>query len=315
MLSNKRISPDKSLLPLLNMLAPLIMTLPEILLSIDRTDWKQRGVPVNILSVSIYIYGRTIPLYWKVKNQSGNSSLEEQKEVIQPVLDVLRSIQQLKNMHIHVVGDREFSSPKLPAWLFRTYKVDSTFRIKKSFYLSDGQRADTKVADHLSKLKRGQSKFLKKQIVTKNSDFPLNVILIWISSYHEPIVIMTTLKSKKKARNYYSKRFGIEPMHKDYKSNIYDIEGTRVTNAKRIETLIIPIALALALGMLEGVRREREQETTRAHKKQRSVGLAWEGIRAFTKAFRATTIDRIEAFWQQLFSYYNFTWINYKIPI
>ena len=103
-------------------------------------------------------------------------------------------------------------------------------------------------------------------------------------------------------------------MHKDYKSNIFDIEGTRVTQAKRIETLIIPIAFALALGMLEVARKEKEYKTTKSHKKQRAIGLAREDIRAFSKAFKATTLDRIPAFWQQLFSFYDFLWVNYRVP-
>lgn len=47
-------------------------------------------------------------------------------------------------------------------------------------------------------------------------------------------------------------------MHKDCKTNAFDLEKTRVTDPKRRETLLIPIAFAYVLCVLEG---ERKEET------------------------------------------------------
>ena len=54
----------------------------QLFLAIDRTQWKNR----NILMVSVIIGKRAFPIYWKLLGKKGNSSLEEQKDVLKPVL-------------------------------------------------------------------------------------------------------------------------------------------------------------------------------------------------------------------------------------
>lgn len=314
-LSNHRLSPARLVMPLLQLLLPILLRLPAITLTMDRTDWVTRGVPINILTVSLYIEGRALPLYWLVWNRKGASSFVQQKQVLQPVLDAIRAMDQLLRKPIHVVADREFASPKLAEWLWTTYRVDSAFRLKKSTYLVDFKDQSIKISTLLQQLKPGQKRILRWQRVTRKSDFQLNVILIWTPQYQEPWVIMTTLKSLEKTVQRYGERFSTEPMYKDCKGNIFDLERTRVSKAERIERLLIPIAIALALGTLEGLRKEETEEAPKRHKTQRSVGLAWLGIRAFSRAFRAIELVRLEAFWQQLFSHYHFAWVDKKIPI
>ena len=112
---------------------------------------------------------------------------------------------------------------------------------------------------------------------------------------------MTTNVNLPTTVQIYGKRFGIEPMHKDWKSNAFDIEGTRVTQAKRIETLLIPAALCYLLCVLEGNRKEAAGETICAHKKKRTTGLFLVGLSAFTRILRATTLERIQQFFERLF--------------
>jgi hypothetical protein len=46
-------------------------------------------------------------------------------------------------------------------------------------------------------------------------------------------------------------------MHKDWKSNAFELEKTRVTDPKRIETLLIPVAFAYLLSVLEGEKKKK----------------------------------------------------------
>jgi hypothetical protein len=73
------------------------------------------------------------------------------------------------------------------------------------------------------------------------------------------MVVATTLNNPNRADELYGQRFGIEAMHKDWKSNAFKLEKTRVTDPKRIETLLIPIAFAYILCVLEG---EKQEETS-----------------------------------------------------
>jgi hypothetical protein len=72
------------------------------------------------------------------------------------------------------------------------------------------------------------------------------------------MVVATTLAKPHRADMLYGQRFGIEPMRKDWKTNAFALEKTRVTDPKRIETLSIPIAFAYIMCVLEG---EKKEET------------------------------------------------------
>ena len=217
--------------------------------------------------------------------------------VLTPVIETLRSASWTQGKQIHVVADREFASPKLSEWLWTTFRVGSTVRMKRSEYINS-EFEIAKVSEYLKHLHPGNRRFLRGCTVTKTSYFVMNVAVCWDKAYEEPWVLMTTYARLSEAVQVYGNRSGIEPMHKDWKSNASDIEGTRVTDAERIETLLIPIALFC---VLEGVRKETEGETIRAHKGKRTTGLFLVGLSAFTRILRSTNLDRIQRFFHRLF--------------
>lgn len=57
-LSNKKLSPGITVVPLIRLMRPLLLKLPEIVLTMDRTDWDKRRKHVNILSVAVSYEGR-----------------------------------------------------------------------------------------------------------------------------------------------------------------------------------------------------------------------------------------------------------------
>ena len=70
-LSNERISPLKTLIPLIHLMRPILSELDEIVLSVDRTEWKRLCKVVNILTVALSYKGRAIPLFWIVLDRKG----------------------------------------------------------------------------------------------------------------------------------------------------------------------------------------------------------------------------------------------------
>jgi hypothetical protein len=191
-----------------------------------------------------------------VFGRRGNSSLEHWKEVLTPVIEGLQQMDWLSDKPIHVVADREFASPKLAEWLKKIYAVGSTLRVKSSMYLNGENKPEVKVASLIQKMKKGSRKVLYDQMVTRDCSFKMNVLLTWKKKYDEPLVVATTSGKPLLSDETYGKRFGIECMRKDWKTNAFDLEKTRVTDPKRIETLLIPIAFAYVVCMLEGERKE-----------------------------------------------------------
>jgi len=296
-LSNIKISPAIVLVPLIHLMRSLLEKMPEIVLIMDRTDWEKRLKYINILSVAVSYKGRAIPLFWIVSGKKGNSSFDDWKCVLAPVIEALQKMEWLSGKPIHAVADREFASPKLAEWLKTTYNVDSTLRIKASMYLKGEDEPEIKVATLIQKMIRGGRRVLYDQILTRASTFKMNVLLTWGKEYDEPLVVATTSGSPVQADIVYGKRFGIEPMHKDWKTNAFELEKTRVNDPKRIETLLIPIAFAYILCVLEGEHKEEIGDVRKPPKgKNRMVGLFLDGIRTISIYLRRATIEKFREF-------------------
>jgi len=303
-LSNKRITPSIIVIPLIYLMRPLLENLPEIVLSMDRTEWKKRGKWINILSVAVCYKGRALPLFWMVFGRKGNSSLEHWKEVLTPVIERLQQMDWLSDKTIHVVADREFGSPKLAEWLKKIYAISSTLRIKSSMYLNEENKPEVKIASLIQKMKKGSRIILRNQTLTRDSSFKMNVLLTWKRKYDEPLVVATTSNKPFLSDTTYGKRFGIECMHKDWKTNAFDLEKTKVTDPKRIETMLIPIAFAYVFCMLEGERKEQSGEDIRKPPKgkTRMVGLFLDGLRNIARHLRRAEIKQFKRFILQLLS-------------
>jgi len=303
-LSNKRISPSMMIIPLIYLMRPFLENLSEIVLSMDRTEWKKRRKWINILSVALYYKGRALPLFWMVFGRKGNSALKDWKKLLTPVIKGLQGMDWLSNIPIHIVADREFASPKFAEWLKNIYGVNSTLRIKSSMYLNDDNKPEVKVASLIKKLKKGSCKILYDQRVTRDCYFKMNVLLLWKKGYDEPLVVATTSDKPFLSDVTYGKRFGIECMHKDWKTNAFDLEKTRVTDPKRIETLLIPIAFAYLFCMLEGERKELSGEDIRQPPKgkTRMTGLFLLGLRNITRNLTREKIKHCKKFISTLLS-------------
>ena len=313
-LSNERISPLKTLIPLIRLMRPILSELDEIVLSVDRTEWKKLCKVVNILTVALSYKGRAIPLFWIVLDRKGNTSFEHWIQVLAPVIEVLNQMDWI-SAPIHAVADREFATPKLAEWLKTTYGVDSTLRLKASMYLSGDSMPETKISELLKGMRKGDRTVLYNQTVTRDSEFVMNVLLTWGTDYEEPLVVMTTSGDPERADSVYGLRFGIEPMHKDWKSNGFEIEKSRITDPKRIETMLILIAFAYVLCVFEGERAEKEGEVQKPPKgKKRVVGLFLSGLRAFRRQVRQATIMQLKKFILRLIKPFCDAW-DWKISV
>lgn len=311
-LSNKKLSPSITLVPLIRLMRPLLSKLPEIVLTMDRTDWEKRLKYINILSVAVSYKGRALPLFWIVFDRKGNSSFEHWKKVLTPVIEGLQQMEWLSDKPILVVADREFASPKLAEWLKNTYGVEAILRIKANMYTKSENMPETKIAELIKKMGKGSQRILHNQIITRDSTFKMNVVLTWEEKYEESMVVATTINDLYEAKKVYGKRFWIEPMHKDWKTNAFYLENTRVTDPKRIETLLIPIAFAYILCVLEGERKEEAEEVIKPPKgKERMVGLFLSGLREISRKLKRAGIKQFRIFIKNLLKPFFKAW---KIP-
>ncbi len=150
------------------LIRPLFQNASVLELVLDRTEWIKRGTPVNILDVALSYKGRSIPLFWLVFTRRGNSNLKNWKAALTPVMETLRAASWTQGKQIHVTADREFASPKLSQWLWMTFCVVSTIRMKRSEYINS-EAETAKVSEYLQKLHPGNRRFLKGCTITQTN--------------------------------------------------------------------------------------------------------------------------------------------------
>ena len=216
-----------------------------LIVAIDRTQWKDR----NLFMVSIVWGKHAFPLYWEILDKRGNSDLLTQKRLLKIALKLL------KPYPVVVLGDREFHSPKLAAWLDER-GISFAFRQRKSAFIQD---CDSEYqALKTMGFQPGMSKFFSGIFCNKEEHLgPFNLAAYWKRKYRgkgpkEPWYILTNLPTLKQALDLYRSRWGIEMMFKDCKSGGYNLEDTLV-NAQRFLALVLVIAIAYSLATCQGL--------------------------------------------------------------
>jgi hypothetical protein len=216
-----------------------------VYLAIDRTKWQSN----NILMVSMIWRKRAIPIYWKMLDKQGNSTLENQQAVLQPVFN------ELSNYQLIVLGDREFCSVVLANWL-SDENVDFCLRLKKNVCMETEQDLWTQLKQ--LGLKPGNSFFFEDVTLRKTAPIRgFNLAGKWLGKYRnittkEPWYILTSLADLQAAVDAYAKRFGIEEMFRDFKGGGYNLERTNLTG-DRLSKLLILLSLAYLKSIIQGI--------------------------------------------------------------
>lgn len=216
-----------------------------IYLAIDRTKWQSN----NILMVSMIWRKRAIPIYWKILEKQGNSTLENQQEVLKSVFATLPAYNLL------VLGDREFCSITLANWL-REQKVDFCLRLKKNVCIQTQEELWTELK--ILGLEPGNSFFNQEVTIRKTAPVQgFNLAGKWLGKYRnftttEPWYILTSLIDLQSAVDTYAKRFGIEEMFRDFKGGGYNLERTNLTG-DRLSKLLILLSLAYLKSIIQGI--------------------------------------------------------------
>ena len=248
-----------------------------IYLVIDRSQWRS----INLLMVSLIYENRAIPIYFILLEGKGSSKLSQQKQVLEPVLKLLRDYK------IVVLGDREFCGVELGKWLSSQQKVYISLRLRKNEYVELEERIWFPLTD--LGLTPGMSVYYPGVKVTKSKGFKgFNLAAKWKRHYsgqssQEPWFILTNLDSKSAAISAYSKRMGIEEMFRDLKGGGYNLEATQV-QGERLIALIILITLAYSYstvigktikrkGVAQYVARPTEAQRTYRRHSSFSIGL------------------------------------------
>ncbi len=160
-ISHPKISPAMFVGSLITLLAPALVQMGYITLIIDRTDWKKRGVHLNILFCSLAFFGRSFPVYWTLLPHGGCSTLAQQKALLDPVLAAIHAHPRLASLPRKLCADREFGSPLLADWLNEQWQCQFALRLKRSIIVSRTDLPPTSLRTFFAHMERGQYYFFE----------------------------------------------------------------------------------------------------------------------------------------------------------
>lgn len=216
-------------------------------------DGSQMGNKHVALMVSLLYKGRGIPICWVVK-KGGKGHFTSQMH-----LDLIQSVEQyyakqLAQQPVVLLGDGEFDSDKLQSfcqgkfwkYAFRTACDTVLYENQDRF-----QAKNLAVPEGLDYLFIPDVEFTRKRF--KNVNF-----LLWHSPKHDdPIPIVSNFDNPLDIIEAYGRRYSVECLFKDLKSNSFNLHKTRLKSAFAISNLIMVAAFAFTLLIKLGTKYEK----------------------------------------------------------
>lgn len=222
----------------------LFLVFGKVDLCLDRTEWDFGKCQVNLLVLSAYCRGVGLPLYVEfLDNNSGNSATKDRMLLLQKVIDLLG-----KKRIGSVIADREFVGKD---WIEYLLKEGLSFflRVPKHYLLCVNgvelkaenllqSRSECNL-DNISVLGiKGLSVGMKK-VTDKQGN-------------RDYLIVLTNTFAYEALRSY-KKRWSIEVMFQDFKSQGFNLEDTHLKQAYKIKKLVYLVSLAYAFCLHVGL--------------------------------------------------------------
>jgi transposase len=221
-----------------------------LILCMDRTNWKYGKRYINYLVVSIRIHEVGYPIGWMLLPEStkqGNSKTSHRIGIMKKVLKLLKAAQ-IKCL----VMDREFIGQEWLQWLDRK-QIAYSVRIKDNT-LANGLR----VKKYRRKLSSKKFKNRRLSVYGQKVFFSWKPI-IGENARSEFLFVISNRFQAKEMLNLYAQRWSIEQMFSHWKKRGFDFEATHISNPKALLGLISLIALAYLIAHQWGLRLHEQQ--------------------------------------------------------
>lgn len=204
----------------------------EVGLVMDRTDLEDR---LSVLLVGAAYHHRVLPLAWKVLSY-GATNAETQEALMEQVRPTLP-----KQARITFYGDSEFRAVKLQRYC---QKKGWSWQVGlKSGLLFRREGGDWRALRTIDS-KPEERRYLHAISLTRKHAFgPVNLMVDWNSEEDSPRYVATDQVADRLAWRRGRKRFRIEPTFRDWKSYGFDVEKSHLVHKKRLQTLLLAIAV------------------------------------------------------------------------
>jgi hypothetical protein len=216
--------------------------LPEknnLMLSIDRTNWKFGKLDINIFMLGVNYNGLSFPLLFTMLEKRGNSNAQERIDLISRFISLFG-----EECIDCILADREFVGDKWIEFLNEN-KIKYYIRIRSNFKIFiPNKNKEVKAFWLFNSYKVGE--FINYPKIIK-----LGTQLCYISGCRTGIkngkreyLIIISFNKPEKAQFNYKQRWQIETCFKAMKSSGFDIEKTHLNDIDRIGKLTLLIMTA-----------------------------------------------------------------------
>lgn len=235
-LRNEWIDTETFYIPfVLRVLGKIIEVQKELILIIDGSVI---GRGCQVLMLSVLWKGKAIPILWKVVQSPKGHFAESDHVALITSLEVILS--SLPKVRCVVLGDGEYDGSdwveKLKRmgvdYVLRTSK-DRTFKEAKSEEIFQGKN-----------LSVGEETTFYVPDCQLSNGTKTNFIMWHERRFKEPIYLITNQDLALMATGYYRKRFKIETLFKDFKSEGFNLDKSKMSQPDRLNRLLIICAIA-----------------------------------------------------------------------
>jgi len=221
---------------------------PPYMLSMDRTNWKFGNTDINVLMLSIYYKGVSIPLIWKMLPKRGNSNASEREEILDTYINFFGS----KSIKAFM-ADREFIGED---WFHHLIvkKIPFYIRIRNNMMIHRKGEPPIKASWLFNNLRFGTFRHCEKM-------YYLGKNIVYLSGFKSfdhstgaaEFTITASFNQQDQALINYKERWQIETMFRAMKSSGFNLEDTHLTDLERLSKLLAVLSIAFVWAYLAGI--------------------------------------------------------------
>jgi hypothetical protein len=213
----------------------------DLVLILDRTNWKFGSNNINILMLGIGYKNIAFPLMFKMLDKRGNSDVQERIDLIKQYIDWFG-----KNTIDCILADREFVGGKWLAFL-NDNQIRYSIRIRNNFKIFSYQKQKEIPAFWLfNNLKVGAFYHYPKIVELHGQKCYLSGKKTTDRTGKIEFLIIVSFNKSEQSLMYYKQRWQIESLFRALKSSGFNIEDTHVSDLKRLEKLFSLTMIAFA---------------------------------------------------------------------
>jgi hypothetical protein len=211
----------------------------DLVLVLDRTNWKFGRKNINILMLGISYKNVAFPLMFKMLDKRGNSDMQER-------IDLIKQYGEWFGMHTIdcLLADREFVGDK---WLqfLNDYGIRYFIRIRNNFKVFSYQKQEFINACWLfNHLKVGEFYHYPRIVELHGQRCYLSGSKAIGKDGKPELLMIVSFNKPEQGMIYYKQRWQIETLFRGLKSSGFNIEDTHVADLERLEKLFSLVMIA-----------------------------------------------------------------------